>query len=445
MSRRGGEDEPLFGEDGRTRAALMLAAFVLLIFSEAWMKPFNGGGVEPAETGLIRSLYYPGYLAGLALAAFSPSRVLVAMARTPLVWLLVAYAFASRWWSIDAGVTERRAIALGFCTFCGLALAAELTWRELTRMLALVFGLLGVGSFVTGALLPSFGRMHQDFPGAWDGLFIEKNGLGGISAETLVFCGGAVLVDRPRRWVWAGAAALGAALLVLSTSKTSLVVAAIGCLALGFSWGVRRGPATAVATTFAGVVGLGALVFAVAFAPDALLGALGKDATLTGRTRIWAAVLRQIATRPHTGFGYGAVWSDQTGWGPVYWVVKQYGARPAYAHNGWLDLWLGLGDYAVWLWAALLVVSWIAVVRVTYRRSEAILALPYLTMFTLNNLTESSIAWYNSISWVMFVIFATRAVTPEPVRAPAAAAARGAAQRGGSLTPPSSRIAAAFR
>jgi exopolysaccharide production protein ExoQ len=438
-----GEDASLFGADGRTRAALMLAAFILLIFSEAWVKPFNGGGVEPAETGLIRSLYYPGYIAGLALACLAPGRVLVAMARTPLVWLLVGYAFVSRWWSIDSAVTERRAIALGFCTFCGLTLAAELTWRELTRMLALIFAFLAVGSFLTAAFVPSFGRMQQDFPGAWDGLFIEKNGLGGISAETLVFCGGAFLIDRPRRWWWGAASALGAALLLLSTSKTSLVVAMIGCLALGFSWGVRRGPAVAVATTFAGVVGLGALVFAVIFAPDVLLGALGKDATLTGRTRIWAAVLRQIATRPHTGFGYGAVWSDQTGWGPVYWVVKQYGARPAYAHNGWLDLWLGLGDYAVWIWAALLAVTWIAVIAATYRRSDAVLALPYLAMFTLNNLTESSIAWYNSISWVMFVIFATRAVTPEPVRP--AVAARLAPQRGASRTPPSSRMAAAFR
>ena len=152
----------------------------------------------------------------------------------------------------------------------------------------------------------------------------------------------------------------------------------------------------------------------MAFAPQTLLGLLGKDATLTGRTRIWAAVMRQIATRPRTGFGYGAVWTDHTGRGPVYWVVKQYGARPTYAHNGWIDLWLGLGIYAVWIWAALLLVTWISTLVATYRRSDAYIALPLVAMFTLDNLTESSILFYNTIGWVVFVIVATRLLCPEP-------------------------------
>ena len=153
----------------------------------------------------------------------------------------------------------------------------------------------------------------------------------------------------------------------------------------------------------------------MAFAPDMLLGLLGKDATLTGRTRIWAAVMRQIALRPRTGFGYGAVWTDHTGWGPVDWVVKQYGARPTYADNGWVDLWLGLGVYAVGAFALLLAVTWITTIAATYRRANAYLALPFITMFTLNNFTESSILFYNSINWVLFVIFAVKMATSEPV------------------------------
>ena len=218
---------------------------------------------------------------------------------------------------------------------------------------------------------------------------------------------------------------LGGLLLVMSTSKTSLVVAMLGCLCFAFAWGVRRGPATAVVTTFLGVVGVGAVGFAVVFAPDTLLGLLGKDATLTGRTRIWAAVMRQVASRPRTGFGYGAVWSDQSGWGPVYWVVKQYGARPTYAHNGWVDLWLGLGVYAVWIGAALLAVTWITTLVTTYRRSDACLALPFVAMFSLANLTESSIVFYNAIGWVLFVAVATKVLTPnhpKPQGAPASAA-----------------------
>ena len=426
-------DRTLFGSTPRARWAFGLSLLVVLVFSEAWLKPFNGDGTEPVDNGLIRSLYYPGYLAGLGLIALSPWRVVSAVARTPLLWGLVGYAFVSTLWSIDPSTTERRAVALMLCTLCGLAVGAQLSWRGLTRALALSFTLLSAGSFLAALLLPKFGRMQTDFPGAWSGLFIEKNGLGAIAAETIVFCAAAFLVDRPRRWLWAAAAALGAAVLALSTSKTSLVVALIGCLCFAFAWGVRQGRVAAVIATFFGVVGVGALGFAVAFAPQTLLGLLGKDATLTGRTRIWAAVMRQIAMRPRTGFGYGAVWTDHTGWGPVYWVVKQYGARPTYAHNGWVDLWLGLGIYAVWIWAALLAITWISTLIATYRRADAYLALPFIAMFTLNNLTESSILFYNSITWVLFAIVAAKLLTPDPVAAARTLRPRGTAAAAGVL------------
>ncbi len=421
---RSGSDLTLFGATPRARWTFGLCVLVLFIFSEAWVKPFNGGGVEPADNALIRSLYYPGYLGALVLVGLGPWDALVAMLRTPLVWVLVGWAFFSSVWSIDPSSTERRAVALLLSTLAGSVVAARLSWTQLTKALALVFVVVSLGSLLTAALLPGFGRMKLEFPGAWSGLFIEKNGLGAWAAETLVFCAAAFVVDRPRRWGWAAGAALGLLLLAMSTSKTSLVVALLGCLCFAFAWAVRRGPAAAVVASFFGVVGAGAIGFAVAFAPQALLGLLGKDATLTGRTRIWAAVMRQIATRPKTGFGYGAVWTDQTGWGPVYWVVKQYGARPTYAHNGWVDLWLGLGVYAVWIFAALLAITWITTIATTYRRSDATIALPLVAMFTLANLTESSILYYNAIGWVVFVMIATKVLTPDlPNRYGAAAVA----------------------
>jgi exopolysaccharide production protein ExoQ len=72
-----------------------------------------------------------------------------------------------------------------------------------------------------------------------------------------------------------------------------------------------------------------------------VLKALGKDPSLTGRTDIWTALMREVAERPWTGFGYQAFWGRidprrldpqaETGW-PV----------PS-AHNGWIDLLIQLG------------------------------------------------------------------------------------------------------
>ena len=407
------------GVEPRSRWAFLLAVAVVIVFSEGWLKPFTGNGTDTPDSGLIRSLYYPGYVAGLGLITLAPWRALIGVVRTPLIWALVGFAFVSTNWSIDPSTTERRAIALMLCSICGMAVGAQLSWRDLTRVLALSFAGLSLASFLAALLLPDFGRMQVDFPGAWSGLFIEKNAMGAIAAQTSIFCAGAFLVDRPRRWLWAIAVLLGAALLLLSRSKTSLVVGLVGCLCFGFAWAVRQGRAAAVVSTFFGVVGVGALGFAVAFAPVALLGLLGKDATLTGRTRIWAAVMRQIEIRPLTGFGYGAVWTDRTGWGPVDWIVKQFGARPTYAHNGWIDLWLGLGIYAVWAFALLLAITWITTLLATYRRANAYLALPFIAMFTLNNFTESSILFYNSVNWVLFMIFAAKLATPDEQPTPA--------------------------
>ena len=116
----------------------------------------------------------------------------------------------------------------------------------------------------------------------------------------------------------------------MSTSKTSLVSVVLAAGALGLVWAVRRGPAAGVAATWAAVVGLmliGAVIF---FASDVVFGLLGKDATLTGRTQIWAAIMRQIDQRPWLGYGYAAIWDEPTGqWGPLAWIVHDAGFRAA--------------------------------------------------------------------------------------------------------------------
>ena len=406
------------GETREEKITFVLAVALILVFSEAWMKPLNGSATEAADSGLIRALYYPGYLLGIVLLARGPWDAVRAAIRSPLLWALVLYAFVSDIWSIDNAATIRRAVALALTSAAALSVAARLSWVGLTKVLATAFTIIGLGSFLVGLLLPSYGRMTTLFPGAWSGLFIEKNGLGAIEAQGALFCAAALFVDPTRRRVWGAATGLAVLLLLLSTSKTSLVAMTLGFAGLGFAVMIRRGPIMAVLASFFGVVGAGLLGAAVWLAPDTLLGLLGKDATLTGRTLIWAAVKRQIDTRPLTGFGYGAVWSDQSGWGPVYWVAKQAGFRPAYAHDGWLDIWLGLGIGAVWLWAAYALVTWVLTIWSTYRIRDAYLALGFMLVYSLTTLTESVAVAYNNIGWVLFVVVAVKLTLPDRVVAP---------------------------
>jgi O-antigen ligase len=74
----------------------------------------------------------------------------------------------------------------------------------------------------------------------------------------------------------------------------------------------------------------------VLFQPDVVLTLLGKDATLTGRTQIWAAVLHSISQRPLFGYGYQAFWLGLEG--ESYHVILAVSWMLSQAQSGFLDV-----------------------------------------------------------------------------------------------------------
>lgn len=80
---------------------------------------------------------------------------------------------------------------------------------------------------------------------------------------------------------------------------------------------------------------------AVIIWPDALIGLLGKDLSLTGRTQIWSTVLDSIAKRPMLGYGYQAFWLGLEG--ESYRVILVVSWVLAQAQNGFLDVLLESG------------------------------------------------------------------------------------------------------
>ena len=390
------------------------AVLLLLIHSQGWELPLTGGGDETAESGLIRALFLPAYAAAVALLALNPWRNLVALARQPFLVAILTLACVSMFWSVSPDQTSRRLVALGFTTLGGVVLAARYSWARLAEVIAACFLVLAVASLFTGLFVPSIGRMTQIFPGAWRGLWPEKNNLGGNMAQGVVIFIAAAWLNPRRAPLWYGAAALGVFLMIMSTSKTSLVSLMLGFMALGLIWTVRRGPAAGTTATWAAVVGLslvGALAF---FASDVVFGLLGKDATLTGRTKIWAAVMRQIGERPWEGYGYAAVWDETDQWGPLAWIIKDSGFRPHHAHNSWLEQWLGMGVWGLAAWVGFFLQTLGANIVAMYRDKGAYLTLPFFVVYTLVTLTESIAVVYNDMRWVIFVALAAKLAMPDP-------------------------------
>ncbi len=403
-------------------AAFAAAVFMILTYSQGWELPLVGGGDESGDSDLIRTLFLPAYAAGVALVALSPWNTARGLIRQPLLIAIVAIAALSVLWSVSPDQTSRRIFALAFTTLGGVVLAARYSWARLAEVMGTCFAVLAIVSLITGLFVPTIGRMSDIFPGAWRGLWLEKNTFGDNMAQGAAICAAAALLNPKRATIWWGASVLCFMLVLMSTSKTSLVSALISGAAIGLVWAVRRGAVSSVVATWTAVVALGAAAAVIFFASDLLFGLLGKDATLTGRTKIWAGVMRQINERPWQGFGYAAIWDETDQWGPLAWITHDAGFRAHHAHNSWLEQWLSLGVPGLAAWAAFYLQTLVANIVALYRSKGAFLALPFFVLYSLTSLTESIAVVYNDMRWVIFVALAVKLALPDaaPARADAA-------------------------
>lgn len=423
---RGSQEDGAAASRPPTPLVLALALFVLLIFSRGWITLLVGPDTDAESSALTRNLFIPGYLASLVLLAGDPRRALSALISGAVLFALAGLAIVSAAWSFAPDLTLRRGFALLLTTLAGCALAARLDWLGMARVIAGAFAILAIGSTLAALALPHVGKMEVLFPGAWRGLWSDKNALGDYMALGVCACAGAAVIDRRLRGLWAGAAGACLLLIVLSTSKTSLVALAAGMGALGAVALGRRSPAVATAAALA--VGAAALAAGVALVvqPHLLSDLLGRNVTLTGRTVIWETVLRRIAERPVTGFGYGVVWTDASGWGPLAWISKEAHFVPHHAHNSWLEAELDLGYAGVGLLTLFAVQTFVRLLRAG---PGAWVAGPILAAFAVTTLTETTTLNYNDFLWVIIPALAMRLGIREsepgppssaPQRAPAA-------------------------
>jgi exopolysaccharide production protein ExoQ len=110
----------------------------------------------------------------------------------------------------------------------------------------------------------------------------------------------------------------------------------------------------AILAPLAGIVVFGILQFD---AGDALLGALGKDSSLTGRTYLWEQARAIIHEKPWTGVGADGFWHEWRGQANSitnYFHFKRF--VPFNFHNSYLELGVQLGYPG--MYAAIAISSW---------------------------------------------------------------------------------------
>jgi exopolysaccharide production protein ExoQ len=341
------------------------------------------------------------------------------------LWPIVLMAVASAIWADHPAVTMRKSVALLGTTAFGLYFAVRFPLNQQVRLLGWVFGILAVLSVGAALFVPEYGIDHVWSPGAWQGVFIQKNALGKamvVGVVAFMVLAGVVA----RRWVWVPLCGMvGCAFLILmSTSKTALLLS-VTLVVLYALIRARRRIQSGLLVPFAiatVLLGVGAALL-VAMNAEAAAGALGRDVTLTGRTALWTVVTGYISQRPLLGHGYGDFWITAS---PP--ISQLLGWKVPHAHNGLLDLALDLGILGalllLWAFALGLGRSYHLAVRGTSAAARWPLMMMLVTV--LYNTTESTLLVRNSIYWVLFV--AALAAAAQARRDPAAALAQG---RGG--------------
>ena len=99
---------------------------------------------------------------------------------------MIALAFMSMIWSVDPAVSFRRSIAPAFSEPRRLWFwRPTYSWPKLLEILSTAFAIVVVLCFILCLLLPRYGRMTTLFPGAWRGVWFEKNALGDNMAVAL--------------------------------------------------------------------------------------------------------------------------------------------------------------------------------------------------------------------------------------------------------------------
>lgn len=391
------------------------------------LQPGKGSGMDEAMAMLAFTVV------PLDLAIMQPIRMPVTLllicyavlhwrSVVPMAWqgrwffLLPALCLLSALWSAQASAALWYGGLMVVTIGIGALLAARLDHRQLAVALLLSQGVLAVISLAD---------MSVTWVGGIDGgyaaigIFPHKNVLG----QRMVFltlAGIAMLVSSGYRPLWrlvaVGLIPVALMLIARSLSATAVILL-VGAVPLSLGVALLWRPAAKrpggrAAIVFAGITlaasALLVMVNVFGFNPlTDILGVLGKDSTLTGRTDLWLVGAQSMEDHPLLGVGAGNFWQVDT------YAASRLAGRFGTStdtftfHNGWVEVMVHLGAVglvaAIGTWGAGL---WMIIRQWLHRQADADpLYLSLAAVFFVRSFAESEmfspVAFGPLVFWMM--------------------------------------------
>ncbi|MDQ0525229.1 O-antigen ligase [Azospirillum rugosum] len=398
--------------------AILAASIAYLILQHS---PLSGDGGEFAAEGSgngIRQLVWMALFAASApLAWLARERLLPVLLRLWPLWLALAWCWMSIAWSAAPAVSVKRLVLMTIIVLvCVTAVSAigrlSVVWRTIALTLAAIVAI----DIAVALLVPSLGRGAD---GSFTGIHTTKNTAGAFASITILIWSFWMMTAAGTRWWQVSIVVCLCTLLFLAGtgSKTSLgAVGLSGAIAFFLGFSLRAGPLAGALAANVMLAGGAVVALAVTLlSPRRVLLALFGDATLTGRTELWAFLWQFVDRHFFTGVGYQALW--MTGsigllerWQPTFlnWAIQQ-------AHNGYLDALLTVGAVGLALGIVVLLSALfmsLAMERRADCRGYGILGAALVIFAMIHNLTESSLLRPDHMVWGMTILALACAALP---------------------------------
>ncbi len=359
----------------------------------------SGGWFHDVIPTIPRTLHM---LVGVALAFGVLWRYLPQMIETilraPFLSLLILLIGASVFWSFALEFSLDAIVWALLTSVWGLYIGMRFSLEEQqsvflwTVIVALLLTLLAL-PIVPEAMIHGADSPHT---GNWHGIFAHKNQFGVFMA-----LGFGQLLILGRRWgVWRIPLLALLLLAVVQAGSATAILLSIMPLALApvlrllqLRHQVLAG-LLLIAIPLAVTVGVLLLLNA-----EAILVALGRSPTLTGRTLLWEASFDLIGQRPVLGWGmFGAFAPESPIMDAIVW-------ESPFAHNHWVDLLLNLGLVGALLYTLALVNGLVRAVRyINVRKTlESRYALLLLLQLNFAVLAMQDLTTMANLMWISFV------------------------------------------
>lgn len=395
---------------GAGRLFERLATFIFLVLFAGIMWPpdayFSGTMVTPqGSSNIYDFLEFAMLVPVLGIGFFVHRRELPQLlwAAWPVLALSL-FAFLSAYWSDDPSLVIRRAGTVTLSTLFGIYLVGRGDFGWLVATLVKIFAIASIASFFAIVFLPQAATVTGDYyTHAWRGAFTDKNELGMVCGEALIFSVYAWRARLGPRWIAGFTIAAYLVLLAGSQSKTPIVFMTAALYAAFVVMALRRRSAAGLITGYALIVFGVAAAGLLSVGWKDVLEALGRDPTFTNRTRIWQLALEYIADRPWFGYGFGAFWREQSDTTQIFWT--SLGFKTPHAHNSWLEMALGIG----WVGVGVAALSWLAVFYRTLRvvaaphAEHVAFCLALLAAIFFENMSEYEFFRAGRLMWALFV------------------------------------------